>query len=48
MWWPEELTKKNLGDVIPISVTIEHIGVMVRDKALSIQLLRSVYYGKNK
>ncbi|KAL7316301.1 hypothetical protein PS15m_005412 [Mucor circinelloides] len=36
------------GDVIPISVTIEHIGVMVRDKALSIQLLRSVYYGKNK
>ncbi|GAN09456.1 hypothetical protein MAM1_0269d08985 [Mucor ambiguus] len=36
------------GDVIPISVTIEHIGVMVRDKALSIQLLRSVYYGRNK
>ncbi|KAI9483688.1 MAG: hypothetical protein EXX96DRAFT_599982 [Benjaminiella poitrasii] len=36
------------GDIIPISVTIEHIGVFVRDKAISIQLLRSVYYGRNK
>ncbi|CEP12266.1 hypothetical protein [Parasitella parasitica] len=36
------------SDIIPISVTIQHIGVMVRDKALSVQLLRSVYYGKNK
>lgn len=35
------------GDTIPISVNIEHIGVMVRDKAISVQLLRSVYYGKN-
>ncbi|KAI8646680.1 hypothetical protein BD408DRAFT_359114 [Parasitella parasitica] len=36
------------GDIVSIAVTIQHIGVMVRDKALSIQLLRSVYYGKNK
>ncbi|KAG2191544.1 hypothetical protein INT47_004667 [Mucor saturninus] len=35
------------GDVIPIYVTVKHIGVMVRDKAISVQLLRSVYYGKN-
>ncbi|KAL9557812.1 hypothetical protein MBANPS3_001203 [Mucor bainieri] len=45
--WHQRLTE-GTGDVIPISVTIEHIGVMVRDKALSIQLLRSVYYGRNK
>ncbi|GAA5805680.1 hypothetical protein EDC94DRAFT_698755 [Helicostylum pulchrum] len=35
------------GDTIPISIKIEHIGVMVRDKAISVQLLRSVYYGRN-
>lgn len=37
-----------LGDTIPISIRIEHIGVMVRDKAITAQLLRSVYYGRNK
>ncbi|KAI9355240.1 hypothetical protein BD770DRAFT_444760 [Pilaira anomala] len=36
------------GDTIPISIKIEHIGVMVRDRAISVQLLRSVYYGKNQ
>ncbi|KAI8372325.1 hypothetical protein EDC96DRAFT_500686 [Choanephora cucurbitarum] len=36
------------GDIIPISITIEHIGVIVRDRAIRAQLLRSVYYGKNK
>ncbi|KAI8059700.1 hypothetical protein BDF21DRAFT_139762 [Thamnidium elegans] len=35
------------GDTVPISIKIEHIGVMVRDKAISVQLLRSVYYGRN-
>ncbi|RCI02359.1 hypothetical protein CU098_000500 [Rhizopus stolonifer] len=35
------------GDIIPISIEIEHIGVIVRDKAIRVQLLRSVYYGKN-
>ncbi|RCH85176.1 hypothetical protein CU097_003840 [Rhizopus azygosporus] len=36
------------GDIIPITVTIHHIGVMVRSKAIKIQLMRYVYYGKNK
>ncbi|KAG1055118.1 hypothetical protein G6F43_002907 [Rhizopus delemar] len=36
------------GDTIPITITIHHIGVMVRDKAIKVQLIRYVYYGKNK
>ncbi|KAI9276242.1 hypothetical protein BY458DRAFT_554724 [Sporodiniella umbellata] len=36
------------GDTIPVKITVHHIGVMVRDRAIKVELMRCVYYGKNK
>ncbi|KAI9261987.1 hypothetical protein BY458DRAFT_515510 [Sporodiniella umbellata] len=36
------------GDTIPIIVTIHHNGVTTRKNGVHVQLLRYVYYGKNK
>ncbi|KAG0910433.1 hypothetical protein G6F33_007898 [Rhizopus arrhizus] len=36
------------GDTIPIYVTIHHIGAITKEKGIKVQLVRYVYYGKNK
>lgn len=36
------------GDTIPITVTIHHTGATAKKKGIQVQLLRYVYYGKNR